>query len=326
MTSVAQSSGPVCLLDASIYIFRYYFSMPDHCFSEQGFGTGAVFGYTQFLMQFLLRQQPEMMAACFDESLHSGFRNQLYEHYKSSRVLPDEALAFQLNACKEVTGLLGVSCFASDRYEADDLLGSLMSWLLGAKASGPVVTGPIVTGPIALLTRDKDLGQLLLRPEDFLWDYNLSDQSGTGRDGSQRLYREDIYAKFGVWPEQFVDYLALVGDSIDDIPGVPGVGAKTAQALLQFAGTIDQLFQQLPQLRELKIRGSKTLPEKLQQYQQQIALSQKLAAIVTDIEMNLPSQGLLCSRPDREGFADFSRRMGLPSGSMRLFDQLMESR
>lgn len=312
---------PACLLDASIYVFRYYFAMPDHCFSQQGLGTGTVYGFTRFLLQFLLREQPEIMAACFDESLESGFRNQLYAGYKSSRALPDDALAFQLHACKEVTSLLGIRYFASDYYEADDLLGSLMTHLQREKPECA----------IALMTRDKDLGQLLIRAEDFLWDYHFTDHASAApavvsEIQQQRLFRQQIVEKFGVWPEQFVDYLALVGDSVDDIPGVPGIGAKTARALLQHADSIDGLFEQLSQVSALNIRGSKGLPEKLLHYRDQIALAQQLATVVTDIDMQLQPEDLLCQKPDRAAFLEFCGRMGLPAQLMHLFDGVLESK
>ena len=222
---------PTLLIDASIYIFQYYFSLPDHWFSEQEqWPTAAVYGYSAFLARLLKEQQPARIAACFDESLEHCFRNDIYPGYKASRALPDEALAFQLRACREVTELLGIACFSSTRYEADDLLGSLYHCCQRSKT------------PVAVLTRDKDLGQLLTRPQDFLWDYSSKDKT--------RSYSNDIATKFGVRPDQLADYLALVGDTIDDIPGVPGIGAKTASQLLTHFGTIDQLLLQLDVIPE----------------------------------------------------------------------------
>jgi 5'-3' exonuclease len=257
---------PVLLIDASIYIFQYYFALPDHWFSEkEQWPTAAVYGYTAFLNRLLRDQQPLRIAACFDESLDQCFRNEIYADYKSSRALPDEALAFQLNACKQVTQLLGIATYASPRYEADDLLGSLYQQCLRSKA------------PVAILTRDKDLGQLLQRPQDFLWDYSSKTQ--------HRSFNHDIEKKFGVRSDQLVDYLALVGDSVDDIPGVPGIGQKTAQQLLYHFETIQQLMAQLHQLETLPIRGAKRLVNTLVEYQEQISIAQQLATIVTDLPL-----------------------------------------
>jgi 5'-3' exonuclease len=257
---------PVLLIDASIYIFQYYFALPDHWFSEkEQWPTAAVYGYTAFLNRLIRDQQPLRIAACFDESLDQCFRNDIYADYKSNRALPDEALAFQLNACKQVTQLLGITTYASPRYEADDLLGSLYQQCQRSKA------------PVAILTRDKDLGQLLRRPQDFLWDYSSKTQD--------RSFSDDITEKFGVRPDQLVDYLALVGDSVDDIPGVPGIGKKTAQQLLHHFETIQQLMAQLPLLETLPVRGAKRLMNTLTDYQEQIGIAQQLATIVTDLPL-----------------------------------------
>ncbi len=310
-TSLAVTSSttsPSCLLDASIYIFRYYFSLPDHWFSREGYPTAAVHGYSSFLLSFLLEQQPPVMAACFDESLGSCFRNEIYPDYKSSRELPDEALAFQLQACREVTQILGIASFSSAVYEADDLLGTLMAQLREDNESQS----------IAILTRDKDLGQLILRPQDFLWDY-------VNRDKQERLGSEQIQQKFGVGPQQLVDYLALVGDAVDDIPGVPGVGAKTAQALLQWQPDIESIFARLDEISTLPIRGAKSLGQKLSEHVQQIAMSRSLAEIITDAEMTLEEPKLLRRLPDESAFENFCQNMGFGKPLRNKFDQLMEA-
>ncbi|NIB44409.1 flap endonuclease [Pseudomaricurvus alkylphenolicus] len=304
---------PVHLIDASIFIFRYYFSLPDQWFSEEELPTAAVYGYTRFLLRLLQEQRPAYVAACFDESLGSCFRNELYEDYKSSRVLPDEALAFQLEACSEVTSLLGVSAFASEVYEADDLLGSLAA----------LFRAELPESEIAVLTRDKDLGQLLERKQDYLWEF--------GAREARPFYRQDLHAKFGVWPEQLVDYLALVGDSSDDIPGVPGIGAKTAAALLAFGGDLEGVFARLDELPDLAIRGSGKLPEKLTSYSDQIVMARSLAQIVTDIELfneadqPLSIEDLRPQQRDRDAFAEFCRYMGFGTSMMGAFDRLEQA-
>ncbi|TQV67783.1 flap endonuclease [Exilibacterium tricleocarpae] len=293
---VGRPRPPACLIDASIYIFRYYFSLPDNWFSEaEGYPTAAVYGYTTFLLQLLQRHRPEIIAACFDESLGSCFRNEIYPDYKASRALPDAALAYQLDACREVTQLLGIAAFASDTYEADDLIGTLARRLRRRRA------------PVAILSRDKDLGQLLRREVDFLWDY--------AKD--ERWYRADITAKFGVEPEQLVDYLALVGDSIDDIPGVPGIGAKTARALLQACGNIDAVFKRHLELRELPIRGAGTLAAKLAQHREQIEMARQLATIVDAVPMTTDPAALAWREPDLAALEAFYRRMGFGDRLMR---------
>lgn len=291
---------PACLIDASIFIFRYYFSLPDNWFSEQdSYPTAAVYGYTNFLLQLLENQRPDVIAACYDESLNTCFRNELYPEYKSSRDLPDEALAFQLNACRQVGELMGIPSFASTRYEADDLLGTLVRLLSDYDR------------PIALLTRDKDLGQLIRRPQDFLWDANFK----SGADiNAQRMFTEDIIEKFGVRPEQLVDYLALVGDSIDDIPGVPGVGKKTAMALLQTHENVIEIFRNIEDLHALPIRGAGKLADKLIEHTEQIALARQLAIIVDDAPMAVEAQALVLGAPDIPALQALMRSLGFAKG------------
>lgn len=255
---IAQKNAEVFLIDASIYIFKYYFSMPDHWWSENDFSTAAVYGYTHWLFRFLKATRTQNVAACFDESLESCFRNQLYPAYKSSRALPDESLAFQLNACKQITGLVGIPCYASQAYEADDLLGTLAQ---RCREQGLHVR---------LLTRDKDLAQLLVTANDCLWDFP---------DG-EKLFAKNVKQKLGVPPTLVADFLALVGDPGDDIPGVPGVGPKTAAALLQALGPWQSIKRDYNKIASLPLRGARNLAHKLREHAEQIDLALKLAQIV----------------------------------------------
>lgn len=294
--------APICLIDASIYIFRYYFSMPDNWFSaEKGYGTGAVYGYSLFLLRLLEQQRPSHLAACYDESLGQCFRNDIYPGYKASRALPDEALAFQLHACRRFGELLGIPSYASQTHEADDLIGTLTKV---CRASA---------GPIAILTRDKDLAQLLVRSQDYLWDHAAD----------QTFYAADIQAKLGVTPAQLVDYLALVGDSIDDIPGVPGIGAKTASALLQHSGSLAKLFEDPDSLAQLPLRGARGLAEKLISYREQIEVAQQLARIVEDLPLGLQLNDLQLGDPDWTGLEDFAREMGFGKAFTTRFEKVL---
>jgi 5'-3' exonuclease len=290
---------PTLLIDASIYIFQYYFSLPDNWYSEEeSWPTAAVYGYTAFLVRLLLQQQPQRIAACFDESLDTCFRNEIYPDYKCSRALPDEALAFQLKACRQVTELLGIQSYGSDRYEADDLLGSLYSKLVRSQA------------PIAILTRDKDLGQLILREQDFLWDYASEKQH----------YQQDIQERFGVLPTQLIDYLALVGDTSDDIPGVPGVGPKTAQALLSEYPSLEELMESLEHVSTLSLRGAKSLAKKLEEHREQIFIARQLATIVQDIPLIKRVDELQQKEPKWKKLKHFCHDMGFP----RLYTRIQQ--
>jgi len=290
------AKSPSCLIDASIYIFQYYFSLPPNWQSSEGFDTEAVYGFATFLLKVKERYGPKRVGVCFDESLGSSFREEIYPQYKSSRALPDEALAFQLNACRKLAELMGLACFSHHRYEADDLLGCLMSSLRRS------------TQPVAILTRDKDLGQLIRRPQDCLWDFSAGKKS----------YRDDIYQKWGVWPEQMADYLALVGDSIDDIPGVPGIGAKTAAALLQQYDNVEMIYANLDDLETLDIRGSKTLAHKLEGNTAQLAMAKTLATIVTDLPLIESVGQLNWHQADLPKLEKFCFEMGFPRLYVRM--------
>ncbi len=318
VSPVDGSESAALLIDASIYIFRYYFSLPDNWHSRQGLSTSAVYGYSNWLLQLLelqllkarsisssarltttsLTSMPLTIAACYDQSLGSGFRHQLYPAYKSSRALPDEELAQQLAACRQLTELLGIASFGCSAFEADDYIGSLVNLLSDEPA------------PIAILSRDKDLGQLLRRPQDYLWAC-----AKPADEQSDRMDRQAFTAKFGVMPEQFVDYLALVGDAVDDIPGVPGIGAKTARGLLNEYGCLEAIFAQLDQLQHLPLRGSGKLAQVLTDNIEFLALSRQLALIAEDAPLGRGRQDLHwsgLSNKQLTALAEFFDAIGFP--------------
>ncbi len=249
------------LVDASIYIFRAWFSLPDQWHSAEGWPLNAVYGYTRFLLEFLDARTPAHCAAAFDESLGTCFRNKIYPAYKASRELPDESLAFQLRTCREITEILGIPCYGGERFEADDYLATLARRYRERDI------------PVTIMTRDKDLGQLIRDEGDQWWDY--------GAD--VMLDRQSFTERYGVRPDQFADYQALVGDPIDDIPGVPGVGAKTAAALLQAFGDLHGLHQGLDEVSELTLRGASTLGPKLAEHWPAVEMSRALTGLVDQV-------------------------------------------
>lgn len=251
----------VYLVDASIYIFRAYFSLPDEWFSPEGDPVNALCGYVQFVLKFLNDARPEQLAIAYDESLGACFRNEIYADYKSSRVLPDDALAYQLAACKAFTEVMAIPTLASARFEADDIIASLANQAQQHNQQ------------VIIVSRDKDLGQLL-RNKDFLWDFAADRQ----------IDRRQFVENFGVLPEQMVDYLALVGDSIDDIPGVPGIGKKTAAALLQQFGSIEQMLDNPGAVVDCGMHGAKSIAVKLVEYREQMVMAQQLARLETGMQ------------------------------------------
>jgi 5'-3' exonuclease len=240
------SLAPVYLVDASIYIFRAWFSMSDEFVNVAGEPTNAVYGFSGFLCSLLEQTAAEHVAIAFDESLSTSYRNEIYPDYKANREPAPIELKRQFEWARSVAEAMGLQCFADSRYEADDLIG------------------------------DKDLAQVV-GENDHWWDYSRN----------RKLNASQLKEKFGVTPEQMADYLALTGDSVDNIPGVPGVGPKSASALLGHFGNLDSLYDRLEEVQYLKIRGAKSLQKKLADNRDAADLARKLTGGVTAVESAL---------------------------------------
>ena len=253
-------TAPVLLIDASIYIFRSYFSLPDAWHHPNGMPVNAVYGFSRWLVEVLSQGPVSGVLVAFDESLGSCFRNDIYSGYKLSRELPDEALEFQLTLCQQVCEALGVAVAASNRFEADDLIASAARLCRSANLATRV------------LSADKDLAQLLLRDADQLWDFGRKPALG----------REQFIASRGFDPAQVPDLLALMGDSVDDIPGVPGIGEKTAVALLRVYGSVEYLLEQSASIADCGIRGAKRHAVTIVALEGQIRMAKKLASLRED--------------------------------------------
>ncbi len=226
------SSAEVYLLDSSHYIFQAWFGYPDQYFDLEGRSVNAVYGYLRFLMVNLKKYKPSLMLAAFDESLFSGFRHQLYPAYKANRTLPPEDLAYQLNICQTLTEALGITSLVDSVYEADDLL----AW--GAQC------GHSLGYQNRLVTRDKDLAQII-QPGDLWLDWS----------SDKVMDYTALCAQWGGSPQKVVDILALAGDSADNIPGVKGIGLKSALAIMSHFDSLDDLFANLDTVEALPIRG-----------------------------------------------------------------------
>lgn len=288
------------LIDASIYIFRSYFTLPDNWRADESdYPTQAVFGFTSFLIDLLKQKKPDYLFCAFDESLGSGFRHQLDSNYKANRELPDEALAFQLNACRQVCRVMGIREMASDSYEADDLIGSVAN---GVREMG---------GQPIIVTRDKDLTQII-REGDLFWDY--------GKYAPKTQYQ--LNGELQLRCEQMADYLALIGDSSDNIAGVPGVGPKTARQLLAHYCDIGEIFENLDRLCELPVRGAGKLAEKLCACREQVFLSKQLATIVTDVERVPGLDDIAWQGLHGGAFEIFCEEMGLGTALLNKARQL----
>ena len=262
----ATGQRPAVLIDGSIYVFRAWHTVDASLSDSDGWPTNAVFGFTRFLMQFLQAQRPQHIAVAFDESLTSSFRNRLYPAYKANREPPPEELVRQFDWCKRIVRALGIACLVDGEYEADDLIGSAHGVL---RADGHAVT---------IVSADKDLSQLLA-DGDEQWDY--------GRN--LRWCAKGCVDRHGVPPEHIADMLALVGDSIDNIPGVPGIGRKTAAILLHHFGGLDAVLANVDHIAGMRLRGAARVAEGIRERVAQIRLARRLTGIVLDAPVPRPA-------------------------------------
>jgi 5'-3' exonuclease len=263
------------LIDASVYIYRAYYSIPDDMVDDEGNPINALYGFCRFLGDFMEKIQPAHIAVLFDEGLTSSFRADIYPEYKANRDPAPLHLKRQFVKCQQFTKLLGLFELSLPKFEADDLIGTL------------VKLGRYEGRPSTIVTRDKDLAQLITE-KDIFWDFS----------GKGRLTYQQIPDVFGVKPEQIADFLALAGDSTDNIPGVPGIGKKTATALLQNFQNLDDIYSNLEKIKDLSVRGAKTLASKLEQHESAAVLARKLTGIHCDVPIDLIQKDLSPQYPD----------------------------
>ncbi|MDQ3288393.1 MAG: exodeoxyribonuclease IX [Pseudomonadota bacterium] len=251
------------LVDASLYVFRAWHSMPDEFRDAEGWPTNAVHGFARFLLELLERSRPQHIAIAFDEALDSCFRNALYPAYKANREPAPEELRRQFGQCKALCVALGLSVLSHREFEADDLIGSAC---IAMRAHG---------FRSVIVSADKDLSQLL-GEGDEQWDFARG----------QRWGAAGVPARHGVEAHQLADYLGLCGDAVDNIPGVPGIGAKTAAALLGHFITLDALLARVEEVPYLRLRGAASAAAKLRLHGEQALLCRKLATIACDVPLD----------------------------------------
>ncbi len=250
----------VHLIDAPVYVFRAYYSLPDMR-APDGTPTGAAYGFTNTLIKWLAEAGPSHVAVTFDFSFES-FRNELEPDYKAQRGEPPEDLAPQFGICAEVSQALGLPVFEQEHYEADDLIGTLATQLARKGARSVVMTS------------DKDLAQLV-REDGRVVLYDLA--RGQTRDA------DAVREKFGVDPEQIPDWLALVGDAVDNLPGVPGVGAVGAAAALRAFGRIEEIPADPGAWERVGVRGAARLAARIEAHREQALRTRELTRVVRDV-------------------------------------------
>lgn len=267
--------GTLYLVDASLYVFRAWHSMPDEFKDAEGWPTNAVHGFARFLLELMDRTRPQNIAIAFDEALDSCFRNALYPAYKANREAAPEELKRQFTHCRALCEALGLAVLSHSEYEADDLIGSAMTALRphGYRA--------------VIVSADKDLSQLL-GDFDEQWDFAKG----------QRWGAAGVPERHGVHAHQIADYLALTGDAVDNIPGVPGVGAKTAAALLGHFGTLDALLARVEEVPFLRLRGAAATAAKLREHRELALLCRRLTTIALDAPVGETSLHFARGRAD----------------------------
>ncbi|ORM82747.1 DNA polymerase I [Pantoea deleyi] len=281
MAQIAEN--PLILVDGSSYLYRAYHAFPPLT-NSAGEPTGAMYGVLNMLKSLLAQYNPSHVAVVFDAK-GKTFRDELFEHYKSHRPPMPDDLRAQIEPLHEMVRAMGLPLLAVSGVEADDVIGTLA---LEAEKKGHSVL---------ISTGDKDMAQLVT-PGITL----INTMTNT------ILGPEEVENKYGVPPALIIDFLAMMGDSSDNIPGVPGVGEKTAQALLQGLGSMKTIYDNLDKIADLSFRGAKTMATKLEQNRDVAFLSYQLATIKTDVELEQPCEALTVTEPDVEALqALFSR-------------------
>lgn len=270
------SQAPLVLVDGSSYLYRAFHALPPLTTSK-GMPTGAVKGVLNMLKS-LRKQYPDSLFAVVFDAKGGTFRDAMFAEYKANRPSMPDDLRVQVEPLHASVRALGYPLLCVEGVEADDVIGTLAR---SSAAAGR---------PVIISTGDKDMAQLV---DGHITLVNT--MTGTVLDVA------GVHEKFGVGPEHIIDFLALMGDKVDNIPGVPGVGEKTAVGLLTgIGGGLRDLYQNLDKVPGLAIRGAKTLPAKLEEHRDAAFLSYELATIKVDVELDVQVDALICGEPDRE--------------------------
>lgn len=261
--------------------------MPDSIQSSAGQPLNAVYGFANFLLGLHEKSQGRYYAITFDESLDHSFRNEIYPAYKANREQPPGELRHQFKLCRKLAQVLGFATFSSNRDEADDLIGTIARKLRPKNFR------------MVYVTSDKDISQLM-QSTDIFWNYAKDD----------KLKVRDIKLKYGVHARQIRDWLALAGDSVDNIPGIPGIGNKTAASLLAKFNSLEGIYNKLHKIPGSDLRGGKRIHSLLTVHKKMAYLSQELATINTKAKLNCPVAGLKKKRIRAQDVHDFCDEIG----------------
>jgi DNA polymerase-1 len=277
------NESPLVLVDGSSYLFRAFHGMPPLT-NSKGIDTGAIYGVVNMLRSLVKDYNPSLMVVVFDAK-GKTFRDDIYTEYKANRPPMPNELRSQIKPLHKIVEAMGFSMIVEPGVEADDVIGTL-----ARRASEQGMACVISTG-------DKDMAQLV---DEHVTLINTMTRSAMDVQG--------VVEKFGVPAELIIDYLALKGDKVDNIPGVPGVGDKSAVAMLNGIGGIKAIYDNLDKIAGLDFRGAKTMAKKMEEYKEQALLSYELATIVTDVPLETDLSSFTIDEMDkpllREMFAE----------------------
>ncbi len=249
------------LIDGSAYIFRAYFAIPPLT-NPAGLPTNAIFGFTNILLKFLKQYQPEYVAVALDAG-RKTFRNEMLAEYKGNRPEAPAELIPQFPYFRKILDALNVPLLELPGYEADDIIATLCERMCGQNCE------------LVVVSSDKDLMQLVTNGIKLL---------DSAKD--RWIGKEQVLEKFGVAPEQVVEVMGLMGDAIDNIPGVKGIGEKTAGALIQHFQTLENLYARLDEIAQMKLRGGARVRELLEKDKEKAFLSRDLATVKRDVPID----------------------------------------
>ena len=275
--------NPLVLVDGSSYLYRAFHAFPPLT-NSAGEPTGAMYGVLNMLKSLISQVQPSHIAVVFDAK-GKTFRDEMFEQYKSHRPPMPDDLRKQIQPLHDIIRALGIPLLVIEGVEADDVIGTL------------AVAASKVNQKVLISTGDKDMAQLV---DDNIMLINTMNNT--------LLDREAVIEKYGIPPELIIDYLALMGDSADNIPGVAGVGEKTALGLLQGIGSMAEIYANLDKVAELPIRGAKKLGDKLLAEKEMADLSYRLATIKTDVALDITPEQLTLGASNNEQLTEYFGR------------------
>lgn len=268
------------LVDASPFLFRAFFSLPKTIVDRAGKPANAVYGFASFFAKYMTDEKPTLIGIAFDRHFNQSFRNQHYAPYKAQRDASPPELDAQVDPCLEMMEALGFATFIDEEFEADDLIATVIDQTKG-KARHVIVT------------TDKDMTQLVCD------DVTVYDP-GRGL----RFDAAAVEAKFGVRPDQMTDFLGLAGDSVDNIPGVKGIGPKTAAELLRRYGSLEGIYENVPSMKHNAVRAN------LERDVAMAGLSKRLATVSTEAPIKVTIDALRYRGPDEERLTAFTEKFG----------------